>query len=170
MFNCDVPIPTGSAAAVGTAVAALFTAGDIVSSMPLANIVFEEPQYEEVQIDDCAPATSLLTTRAMTFEDRYAVDISAISPFVSNKFFDYDFWQNKIDHQTQVRFMLAYCNGDVRLIEYRGTIRGFVDYLKAQNAGGASTEVKKFRIIFNGDPLAMTSKPIFNYIDAGIAL
>lgn len=155
---------------VGAAMAALFEAGDVVSSMQLANVVFEDPTYEELQLNDCSPAESLLQTRAMTFEDRNAVDVSNISPFTTNKFFDYDFWQDKLDNQKNIRFMLAFCSGDVRLIDFIGTIRGFVDYLKAQTAGGKSTEVKKFRILFNGDPLAMTNKPIFNYIDAGIVL
>ncbi len=170
MYNCNEEIPTGTQAVVGAAVAAMFTAGTVVSSMPLANVVFEEPTYQELNLDDCTANQQLLETRALTFEDRYAIDISNISPFVANNFFDYDFWVDKIANQQNIRFMLAYCNGDVRLIDFAGTIRGFVDYLKAQTAGGPSTEVKKFRILFNGDPLQMNSKVIFNYINSGIIL
>lgn len=169
-MNCDMSLPTGSMAVVGAAALALFNSGDMVSTMQLANIVFEDPTYEEVQLNDCVAADSLLQTRAVTFEDRNAIDISNISPFVNDKFFDYDFWVDKLANQKNIRWFLAYCSGDVRQIEYVGTLRGFVDYLKAQTAGGKSTEIKKFRLLFNGDPLEMTSKPIFNYIDAGIVL
>jgi len=170
MFNCDIAIPTGSPSAVGAAVAALFEAGQVVSTMPLANLVFEDPTYEELQLDDCSPATSLLATRAMTFEDRYAIDISNQSPFVLNSYYDYDLWANKIANQKNIRYMLAYCNGDVKEISFVASIRGFIDYLKAQTAGGKSTETKKIRLLFNGDPIGFDVKPTFNYIDAGIVL
>lgn len=170
MYNCDDELPTGSAEAVGAAIKAMFEAGTMVSSMPLANMVFEDPTYQELNLDDCSPNEQLIESRAVTFEDRYKIDISNISPFVNNKFFDYDFWQDKIDNQKNIRWLLAYCGGDVRPIDFRGTLRGFVDYLKAQQAGGPSTEVKKFRLLFNGDPINMGVKPICNYIDAGIVL
>lgn len=167
-YNCDIELPTG--AGIGAAMAALFASGDIVSSMPLANVVFEDPTYEEILLNDCQPPLQLLQTRAMTFEDRYAIDVSAISPFVTNLFFDYEFWQNKLNNQSNIRFMLAYCNGDVREIDFVGSLRGFVNYIKPTQAGAPSTETKQFRLLFNGDPLSMNNPPVFNYIDAGIIL
>lgn len=168
MYNCDIELPSG--AGIGAAMKALFDAGDIVSSMPLSNVLFEDPTYEEILISDCQPPRQLLMTRAMTFEDRWAVDVTNISPYVENAFFDYDFWVNKLNNQENIRFMLAYCNGDVREIEFVGSLRGFVNYIKPQQAGAPSTETKNFRLLFNGDPLDMNSKPVFNYIDAGIIL
>jgi len=168
MYNCDVTLPTGPG--IGAAMAALFEDGTIVSSMPLSNVVFEDPTYEEILLNDCQPPEQLLQTRAMTFEDRYAIDVTGQSPFVENRFFDYEFWVDKLANQQNIRFMLAYCNGDVREIDFVGTLRGFVNYIKPQQAGAPSTETKQFRLLFNGDPLAMTNPPVFNYIDAGIIL
>jgi len=170
MFNCNTALPTGSTTAINAAMKALFDAGDIVSTSELTAIVPQDPTYEEVQISDCQPPTPLIATRVINFEDRTAVDISNQSPFVINRYFDYDFWADKILNQRNIRYMLAYCNGDVKIVEFTGTIRGFIDYIKAQAAGGLSTETKKFQITFNGDPLSFNVKPTWNYIDAGIVL
>lgn len=132
--------------------------------------MFEDPQYEEILLNDCQVPEQVLQSRAMTFEDRYGVDISGISPFVNNKFFDYNFWVDKIKNQNNIRFMLAYCNGDVRLIDFVGSLRGFVNYLKPQQPGTPATETKQFRLDFRGDPLDMNNPPAFNYITSGIVL
>lgn len=167
MYNCSVTLPSPI---TGAAIKALFLSGDMISSMPLSNIVFEDPQYEEILLNDCQVPEQVLQSRAMTFEDRYGVDISGISPFVNNKFFDYNFWVDKIKNQNNIRFMLAYCNGDVRLIDFVGSLRGFVNYLKPQQPGTPATETKQFRLDFRGDPLDMNNPPAFNYITSGIVL
>jgi hypothetical protein len=168
--NCDIDLPTGSQSAIDAAMLALFNAGSIVSTMELANVVFEDPTYEELQLNDCSPAQQLIATRALTFEDRNAIDISGVSPYVANLYYDYDLWANWLSNQNRIRFMLAYCNGDVKSIEFVGTMRAFIDYIKPQTAGGKSTETKKVRLLFNGDPIGFDVKPFFNYITAGIDL
>lgn len=170
MYNCSTELPTGTPSAVGAAMVALFNSGAIVSTMPLANVLFEEPVFQEEPIDDCSPAVQLLQTRAMTFEDKYAIDISSVSPYVANLYYDYDFWADKIANQNQIRYMIAYCNGDVKEVEFNGTMRGFIDYIKSQSQGGLSTETKKIRLLFNGDPIGFGVKPTWNYIDAGLVL
>lgn len=169
MYNCDIELPEDGPG-VGAAYAALFASGDMVSSMALAEITFDEPTYDEITLNDCEPAEQILMQRAMNFEDRYAIDVTNLSPFVENRFFDYDFWVDKLANQRNIRFLLAYCDGSVRKIEFVGSLRGFVDYIKPSVVGGKATETKKFRLLFNGDPLDMTQKVIFNYIDAGIIL
>lgn len=170
MFNCDVDLPTGSTSAINAAMAALFASGAIVSTSELTAFVPQDPTYEELQLSDCLPPQRLLATRTINFEDRVAVDISNQSPFVINRYFDYDFWANKILNSSNIRYMIAYCNGDVRIVEPTGVLSGFVDYIRAQAAGGKSTETKKFQLTFNGDPLDFSTPPTWNYIDAGIAL
>lgn len=167
-YNCDITLPTGPG--IGAAMKALYDAGDLVFSMPLVNIQFEEPNYEEILLNDCQPPEQVLQTRAMTFEDRYGIDISGISPFVQNPFFDYTFWLDKLQNQKNIRFMLAYCNGDVREIDFVGSLRGFVNYIKPQSAGAPSTESKFFRLLTNGDILDMRNPPVFNLVEAGIIL
>lgn len=169
MYNCDVDIPT-SGPGLNEAIKDLFDTGKIVASMPLSNIVFEDPTYQEEPIDDCQPPVQLLVGRAMTFEDKYAIDSSAASPYVTNKFFDYNFWVDKLDHQRNIRFMIAYCNGDVRMVDFIGSLRGFVNYIKPTQVGSPSTETKMFRLLFNGDPLDMRNPPFFNLGEAGIDL
>lgn len=170
-FDCSTDLPqSGNQAAINAAMKALFDAGKLVFTSPLALLTPQDPSYDEVQIDDCSPATPLLATRTITFEDRTAIDLSTVSPFTGTKYFDYDFWIDKINNQRNIRWMLGYCNGDVKVIPNIATLRGFVDYLRAQTAGGLSTETKKFSVTFNGDPLDMSIKPTWNFIDAGITL
>lgn len=167
-YNCDIELPSGSIEANNAAMLALAESGDVVFSNPLFNVAFEDPNYEEIGIDDCRPALQVLQTRVMTFEDRYKMDISAISPYVANEFFDYDYWLDKLNNQANIRFLIGYCNGDFRKIDFVGSIRGFVNYINPATIGAVKTETKQFRVIFNGDPLDMNNKPFFNAIDAGI--
>lgn len=168
MYNCDITFPTGTKAAVGAAVKVMLASGTMVRTMPLANVVFEDPTYDELQLDDCSSPESLIVNRALSFEDRYGIDLSTVSPYTETKFFDYDFWLNKVQAQKNIRYALEYCSGDVRVIPFGATIRGFIDYLKAQTAGGKSTETKKFRLLFNGDYINFENTPVMNTVDAGI--
>lgn len=170
MSNCNVALPTGSISAVNVAMKALFDAGDIVSTMELVSFIPEDPAYNEVQLSDCFAPTPLVETRAINFEDRNGIDLSGVSPFVANLYYDYDFWADKILNQKNIKYMIAYCNGDVKVVNLNGSLRGFVDYIRAQSAGGKSTETKKFKLTFNGDPLDFSIKPTWNWINAGIVL
>ena len=168
MYNCDMELPTGDQAAINAAILAMYNSGDLIFSNRLFNIVHEEPTYEEIPIDDCRAPIQVLQQRAMSFEDRYAMDISTISPYTNNKFFDYTFWLDKLQNQANIRFLLGYCNNDFRKIDLVGSLRGFVDYIKPQTQGAVATETKKFRLIFNGDYLDMNNTTYFNATDAGI--
>ena len=170
MYNCDIDLPTGSQSAINAAMLALANSGDLVFSNALFNVVFEDPTYEEIGVDDCQYPFQSLQTRAMTFEDRYIQDISAISPFIANNFFDYTYWLDKLQNQRNIRFLIGYCNGDFRKVDFAGSLRGYVNYIKPSQIGAVATETKQFRLVFNGDPLAMNNTTFFNAIDAGIIL
>lgn len=172
-YSCQtvLPIPV-----TGSSIKPLFDNGDIVSTVELANFAFDTPTSDDLQISDCRPAVKLITSRTITFEDRTGIVAVQGSPGVENKFADYDFWLNKLINWEQLNYMIAYCDGDVIIpVDLNGkplyaSLSGFIDFQRAQQAGGPSTELKKFTITFNFDPLYFNNKPAFNYIDAGIVL
>lgn len=153
----------------------LFADGTIVASMPLANFVFNEPTYEDRLIDDCSVALPFLVSREATFQDRVAVDAISVSPF-TGAYFNYDFWQDKFEKQTQLGTMILYCNGDVKVArDENGTpltsvMRLYLDYENPSNGGSRSIEFINGSLTWNGDPLALTNKPEFNTVEAGITV
>lgn len=169
-YNCNTEIPTGSFEAVGAAMFALWEAGEIVFSPKQANVVFEDPTYDEIQMSDCNAPQQLIATRAVTFEDRTKIDVRSVSPFTNDEYYDYTFWEFINRNQVNLRAMIYYCSGDVKDIAAPWTVRTFINYIKSTQAGGKSTETKMSRMMFQGDPIPLNSKPIFNYIAAGITL
>ena len=155
---------------------AMIDAGTLVASVELSNIVFETPNFESLQISDCRPPKQIVSTRRITFEDRTGIIDNSASPSSYNLFEDYDFWFNKLSNYEQLNYMIAYCNGDVKIpVDVNGnplyaTLSGYLDYIKAQQAGGASTETKKLTLEFQGDPIALNIKPSWNWINAGANL
>lgn len=167
-YTCQTPLPNPI---TNAAMLALFNSGAIVASVELANIVFEQPTFESLQISDCRPPSQIVATRTITFEDRTAIEDNTNSPSSFNSYADYDFWLDKINNTENLNYMISYCNGDVKIPEGTfATLSGFIDYIKATQAGGASTETKKFTLTFQGDPIGFDIKPSFNWIEAGISL
>jgi hypothetical protein len=172
-YLCDTTLPDPID---DTNIVPLFDNGEIVASMPLANVTFADPTYEEVIKDDCSVPDRFIVSREMTFEDRYAVASSAGSPAVVTDYLDYDFWQDKLDNQTRLNYMIGYCNGDVKVARdtdgslLTASITAVLNYQRPANAGGKSTEFKQVSILFQGDPLDLRNKPEFNLVDAGINL
>ncbi len=151
----------------------MFQAGTLVASVELANMIFEAPNFEQLQISDCRPPNEVVSVRTLTFEDRTGIIDNTASP-TYNLYADYDFWFNKISNYQQLNYMIGFCNGDVKIpvtatgLPMYATLSGYLDYIKAQTAGGPSTETKKLKLVFQGDPLALNIKPSFNWINAGI--
>lgn len=173
-FPCSTTLPdplTGN-------IEALFTDGTIVASMPLGNVVVNDPNISEIMMNECDPMDRKIDTREITFEDRYAVakDL-ATSPATVDEYWDYSFWQNKNDVQTSLAYMLIYCDGDVIIPKQRNgqlmtaTILVFLSWQKPSTQGGRWVEFKKGSILFQGDPFAMYgATPAFNLGDEGIIL
>lgn len=157
-------------------IAPLFADGSIVASSPIANGEWGEPTYEDIQVDDCSVPQKVLTNRVWTFQDRTAVSETSGSPAVTDEFHDYDFWVDKLNNQAKLNFMVAYCSGDVKVARaadgslLTASITSYLNYDTPATAGAPKIEYKQVEVTFNGDPLAMTNKPEFNYIDAGIIL
>lgn len=175
-YGCDVDFPSPLTDA---AFKALVDDGLIVFSSELGNVQWAEPTTEELAVSDCRPASTFITGREMTAEDRIAISRTTGTPpsTVTDEYFDYDFLQDKADKQLQMNYLLVFCDGDVvRPLDRKGNPLGasffsYINYQKAQTQGGASTEFKYIRIRFQGDPLAYyTAKPIVNLGEAGIEL
>lgn len=170
MFPCTTELPSPI---TGAGMKALFDDGTIIATSELANIVPEAPQTEALQISDWRPARDIVTTRTITFEDRLGVAKTSGSPATTDSFFDYSFWLDKLRNYDKIYYLLMYNDGDVVIpTDINGnplfsSLSGYVDYLRAQQAGGLSTELKKFKLTFVGDPLYFI-KPAFNWITAGI--
>lgn len=171
-YACQTPLPNP---VTNANMLAMFNAGTLVPSVELTNIVFEAPNFETLQLSDCRPPRNIISTRSITFEDRYGIIDNSASP-VYNNFEDYDFWFNKISNSEQLNYMIGYCNGDVKIpVDINGnplyaTLSGYLDYIKAQAAGGSSTETKKLTLAFQGDPLSLNIKPLWNFINAGLPI
>jgi hypothetical protein len=173
--NVDLPDPFTAQNTLG-----LFQpVGDavIVMSSPLANVVVNDPETEEITVHDCIPAQKVVNRRVITFEDRIKIEIPAITvpdAVPANLFYDYDFWKDKKTKRLLLRYGLAYCNGDfVFARNADGTLMEawfdiFLAYQKLSNNGG-TLELKKGSIEFQGDPLDFV-KPDFNLNEFGITV
>lgn len=173
-YPCSVTLPDPM---TDMAIKALFDDGTIVATSALANVTFADPTSEDVAIDDCSPAMSVITGRELTAEDRYAVSNTSGSPATTDEYFDYDVLDDKVINQHAMNYMLIFCDGDVVVpLDRAGnpltaTMQVFISYQKPSTQGGRWIEYKKITIRFQNDPLALyTAKPAFNYIDAGITL
>lgn len=171
-FECNTVLPDPI---TDENIAPLFADGNIVWSQPLADIVVGDPTYETLVISDCIPPFQYVSTRAITFNDKTSVTTSANSPSEINVYADYDFWQDKLDNQSRLNYGVVYCNGDVKIARdtdgslLTASITAVLNYQKP-TGGGKNTEFKQVSITFQGDPLALTNKPEFNLVDAGIEL
>ncbi len=141
----------------------LITAKSIVFSSSLANVEFQDPQFEELQIADCRPAERIITNRTVTFQDRIAVEIPAVigPPAVdANPFYDYDFWKDKRTKRALMRYMFVFCDGSIVIPKdengrpMAASFDVFLSY-ERQGSGGNSyiLEIKKGQLDFKGDPL-----------------
>ena len=141
----------------------------IVFSSVLANVVLADPTTEDIVVDDCTPARTIITGRQLTAEDRVAISYASGSPATTTDYADYTFWDDKIVKQQLMNTFLVMCNGDV-ILPYdrngrplRATMLVYISYQKPSTQGGQAVEFKKITINFNGDPVAFfTAVPAFN--------
>lgn len=168
---CGIELPDPFTAAN---TAPLFADGSIIASSPLANVVWADPETEDVLVHDCLPAQKYVTKRTLTFEDRIALQITSGSPATTNKFADYDFWKDKLEHRLLLRYGLIYCNGDFKFARNPdGTLmEGYFNMIlsgQRLNNNGGTIELKKGSIDFFKDPLDLTP-PDFNLVEFNIEL
>lgn len=170
-YNCDTEIPvTEDPTVLGAAMKAIYDAGGLMITPELTQFNFEDPNYDEIQVSDCSTPIQIVATRAITYEDRNKIDASTISPFTGSKYYDYTFSQYLVENQANLLPILIYCNGDAKIINRKFTLRGIINYIRSTQAGGPSTEVKQFRMNFQGDPINFGVLPTFNFVDADIPL
>jgi hypothetical protein len=176
-FSCKLALPSPFTAAN---VAPLFANKSIVASMPLSNVQWGEPEIATENLANCVPDYEKVVSREMTFEDNIAVVISD-NPATSgvdetNEYWDYDFWQDKVDHRMLLRYGIVYCNGDVVIAKepsgkpMEAALNAYLS-AKDKTAGKGQVEMKVGKLKFNGDPLAFgAAKPDFNLNDFEIEL
>jgi hypothetical protein len=170
-YNCDTELPTTNDPAVmGAAIKAIYDAGGLMITPELTLFNFADPTYDEIQVSDCNTPLQIVATREITYEDRNKIDTSTISPFTGSKYFDYVLSQFIVDNQANLKPILIYCNGDAKIINKKFTIRGILNYLRSGQAGGPSTEIKQWRINFQGDPIDFNTLVSFNLIDSDIPM
>jgi hypothetical protein len=159
-FACSLDLPAPLTCAN---LEPLIEAKSIVFSSSLANVEFQDPQFEELQIADCRPAERIITNRTVTFQDRIAVEIPAVTgetPVPANPFFDYDFWKDKRTKRALMRYMFVFCDGTIVIPKdengkpMAASFDVFLSY-ERQGSGGNSyiLEIKKGQLDFKGDPL-----------------
>lgn len=170
-YPCSIQLPSPI---TNASMLALFTAGQLVFTSALGNIVPADPATEDIMVDECSTARKVITTRTITFEDRVAINNTTYSPSVQAPYFDYNFWQDKNNQQLQLNVMIAYCDGDVIIPQdgngnpLKMSMLVFLSFQKPQNVGGAWVEFKKGEMTFRGDPFDMSTPPSWNYLTAGI--
>jgi hypothetical protein len=171
-FDCSTDLPSPITC---ESISSLFEDGSIVASSELANIVWNDPDTEDVVVSDCQPAIKKVVGRTLTFEDRIAISTSVGSPPVTNRYFDYGFWKDKKSANLRLRYGIVDCNGDVTIARdadgnpLRATLQVFLAFQKASTQGGPSVEFKKGSLYFAGDPLDLVA-PDFNINDCDIVL
>ncbi|MEG0697577.1 MAG: hypothetical protein RR447_10605, partial [Algoriella sp.] len=160
-YKCDVKLPQPL---TSTALEALVTAGAIVFSNELVNVTVADPTYEERKLSDSRPAEQEIVERQITFEDRIKVEIPDGAS--KNLFVDYDFWQDKLEHKSQLNYAFVMNNGDLvaPVDDYGiGLPATFQMHRNFENLSkGGAIEIKAGTLTFQGDPLAMKYKPIIN--------
>lgn len=170
-FPCSVDLPNP----IQGNIKPLFEDGTIVYTGTLANIVVNDPNIEEVDMDVCSPNDRIVSTREITFEDRFAISKTEGSPATTNNYFDLDFWQDKISNRFRMRYMIGFCNGDVIVPtdENGAYLEASLFLYRAYQVPankGQWIEFKRGSIIFQGDPFNMTVKPAFNLTTEGIVI
>lgn len=154
-------------------IAALINSNEVVWSNPLANVTFNDPTTQDVQISDCLPSSRVVASRELTFQDRVAVSMNGGSPAEEEPFYDYDFWLDKVGKKLSMYYLIRYCNGDVKFANgtngqpLSADLLVTLNYERATTNGSPSIEFKQGSAIFNGDPLDIRNKPLFNIADNG---
>lgn len=151
---------------------ALLTSGEIVWSSELSAVTPNDPTTEDVSVSDCRPATRVIVSREITFQDRIAINVEQGSPLVPAPYWDYDFWKDKVDKKLSLNYLWRYCDGDVVFANGSNGLPLTADLLvflnwDAVNNGAPRVEFKQISLIFNGDPLALSNKPLFNIAPDG---
>lgn len=171
-YPCSVDLPDP----IQGNIKPLFDDGTIAVSSALRNFTLNDPTTQDLVNNDCDPAQRIISGREITFQDTAAITYGVSSPLVLNPFWDYAFWQDKLNNQFRLRTMIIYCNGDVRIpVDENGepltvSLYGFINYDAPGTTGGKRMEFKSLSLLFNGDPLGFNVTTAFNLEDEGIII
>jgi hypothetical protein len=174
-FACSTTLPDPMPGSI----APLFADGTIVAS---SSLVFPDglpdPSFEDVVIDECSAPLPVASGRIINFLDKYAISETTGSPAVTNSYWNYNFWKNKLDNRFAISYGIVYCNGDVYIPKdsnsnpYTAMLNAFISYEKPATNGGGWVEVIKGTLSFANDPFDITNLPApdFNLTTEGIVI
>jgi hypothetical protein len=154
-YKCDISLPNPvTIANIGP----LITAGTLVFSNPLADVVLGDPQTISRQLADCTPSVEVVVSREITFKDRIKVDVTAAG--VASPFADYAFWQNKKQFAARLNYVIVMCSGNLYIPRDPGSNVGmgasFSITKNFEKVNERCYEFKAGKIKFLGDPLDFT--------------
>lgn len=163
--TCDVDIPNPL---TEEAVQEMITAGKLAISNKIAVPTWEDPNYQEIELNDCDAPLSKATSRVMTFQDRIRSDKPAsLSPVEDPiPFFNYDFWNDKRKYSASLIPWFFYCEGSVEIArdEQGNTVTADIRVFKniAREGTGLDRvfyEYISVRMAFATDPINLGNKP-----------
>jgi hypothetical protein len=164
-MRCDTDLPQPFTC---DAIETLVENGDLVFSSPLSNVEVQDPEFEELTMADCQAPIKVVTQRIVNFNDRLPIDIEggtgspASSP---NPFFNYEFWDNKLNQQKALRTILTYCDGSVTVPKDKKgnfmsvNLDAFTSYERTTGNNATTYEFIKATLTYKGDPMALYNKP-----------
>lgn len=164
-FPCTVSLPEPL---TEMALQALVTAGKLAFTSPLANFDPQAPEYSDLDMGDCFPIQKRIAGRTIGFQDRFAIDKEAtLSPVADPvPFFNYDFWQDKLDKQLLLRTLFVYCDGSVEIQKKRNgeyLEMSLTAYKMQENIGAGTSKYFIEYIVgelqYIQDPQALYIKP-----------
>lgn len=174
-FPCSTVLPDPMPGSIKP----LFDDGTIVVS---SSLVFPDglpdPSFEDVVIDECSASLPVASGRVIPFLDKYAISKTTGSPGVTNSFWNYNMWKDKMDNRFAISYGVLYCNGDAYVPKdsngnpYTAMLNAFISYEKPATQGGQWIEVIKGTLSFGTDPFDLTNLPIpdFNLTTEGIVI
>lgn len=164
-FTCDTDIPNP---VTQESLEGFVTAGKLSFTSPLSGVDMQDPEYVDLDLQDCRPARSVVSGRTLTFMDKFGIDIPATTSPVADPipYYNQDFWNDKLSNEQTLRYIVVFCDGSFVIAkDENGTPieASLKAYLKQENIGSAAS--KRFiqyimgEARFQSDPLALYNKP-----------
>lgn len=165
-FTCPTEIPQGNEAALGLALAALITSGDLGATGRLRNFTFADPQTTDFAYNDCSPSVPVVTQRDLTFEDLNAIDVDAAD--AAAPYNDRVFWRTILKQGQKYNFAYTTCDGLMYLMTTDESNTAFATGIITMILGfdrtlpNKCTEIKRGTVRFLTDPLAHMPVPFID--------
>lgn len=155
LADCSFSFPTGTPAAIATALDAAVTAGLLTATPLLGQVAWGEPTTTTKKTIDCKPAKVITTGRELTARDYAAINVNPTTQ-ASQPYFDYDFYKNQVSNGKIAVRGYTTCDGEIRLfLDENGNFMSntlnvyLADDTDVENQ---CIEYKNISLTFVGDP------------------